>query len=117
MLTHLRLDRRDPSGWTLADGPQTIGWIVPGRIAFTGFPDTETTTVAAATAARLLAEWSAARARLPRGSDQSVRISVDRTEFTCDLPDDTWHAVLLELAQRIHRATSALRHPAPEPAA
>ncbi len=117
MRTHLRLDRRDPSGWTLAEGPHTIGWIVPGRLAITGFADTATATVAAASAARVLAEWSVARAHLPRGNDQSVRITVDGTGFQCDIPDDTWPAVLLELAQRVHLATLALRHPLMEPVA
>lgn len=117
MLTHLRLDRRDPTGWTLVDGPHTVGWIVPGRIAFTDFPDIASATVASETAARVLRQWSASRTHIPRGSDRLVRVTLDRTGFACEVPDDLWQAVLLELAQRIHAATVSLRHHFPEPVA
>jgi hypothetical protein len=117
MQTHLRLDRRDPTGWTLADGPHTIGWIIPGRLTFTGFADPATAADAAATAARVLERWAAVRSRIPRDSDQIVRVAVNETGFVCDVPDHLWQAVQLELAQRIHAATLALRSPSLEPVA
>lgn len=117
MHTHLRLDRRAPTGWTLADGPHTVGWIVLGRLTFTGFPHPAAATAAAATATRVLEQWAAARTRIPRDSDQVLHVSVDATGFVCDVPDHLWPAVQLELAQRIHAATLALRSPSMEPAA
>lgn len=117
MHTHLRLDRRDPTGWTLADGPHTIGWVVPGRLAFTGFADPAAAAQAAATATRVLEQWAAARTRIPRDSDQVLHVSVHATGFVCDVPDHLWQAVQLELAQRIHAATLALRFPSLEPVA
>ena len=117
MVTHLRIERRDPIGWTLAEGPNGIGWIVPGRLAFTGFPDASTAAAAADIAAEVVRQWAHGRSPAPRSEDTLVSLSGDGLGFECRVPEHTWYANLLELAQRIHTATNSLRHPQPEPAA
>lgn len=115
MPPHLRLERRHPSGWTLAHGPSAVGWIADGRLVLTGFPDAASAAVAAEVAARVIRHRHALRA--DRSPDPTVRLLDDALGFSCAVPDEAWPAVLLELAQRLHVATLSLRHPHPEPAA
>ena len=117
MVTHLRLERRHPIGWTLAEGPNGIGWIVPGRLAFTAFPDASAAAAAAEIAAGVVREWAHGRQPAPRSEDTLVSLSRDGLGFECRVPEHTWYANLLELAQRIHTATNSLRYLQPEPAA
>lgn len=116
-MTHLRLVRRTPSSWTLADGQREIGSIAPGRISFTGFPDAATARLASQTAADVAHQWARRRA-IADGSDTTPpATSPDGLGFECHVPPATWHALQLELAQRIHASTSSFRYPTPEPAA
>lgn len=117
MVTHVRVNRRDRTGKTFVEGPNEIGWVVPGRLAFTGFPDVSAAAVAADIAARIVRQWAHGRLRAPRPDDTLVSISSDGLGFECRVPEDTWHANLLELGQRIHSSTNSLRHLTPEPAA
>ncbi len=91
--------------------------MAPGRITITGFPDRASAAVAADIARRILHRW---RAPSPgsMGSDQArVALTPDAHGFTCSVPDDLWHALLLELAQRLHAATQSIRYAEPETAA
>jgi hypothetical protein len=117
MVTHLRVERRDPIGWTLAAGPNGIGWIVPGRLVFTGFPDASAAAAATEIAAGVVRQWAHGRPPAPRAEDTLVSLSRDGLGFECHVPEHTWYANLLELAQRLHTSTNSLRHPKPEPAA
>jgi hypothetical protein len=117
MVTQLRIERRDPVGWTLAEGSNGIGWIVPGRLSFTGFPDASAAAAAAEIAAGVVDQWAQGRTPAPRPEDTLVALSRDGLGFECRVPEQTWYANLLELAQRIHTSTNSLRHPKPEPAA
>lgn len=116
-MSNLRLDRRGASRWTLADGAHTVGWLAPGAIHFTDFPDADAASAAAEIAARVLRDWNAAHSHIPRGSDQVSRIIPTPEGFQCQVPDTTWMALVTELAQRIHTATRSLREPTEEPAA
>lgn len=115
MPPHLRLERRHPSGWTLAHGPSAVGWIADGRLALTDFPDASSAAVAAEIAARVIRQWHQHRAA--DALDPTVHLLDDALGFSCAVPLDAWSALLLELAQRLHVATLSLRHPHPEPAA
>ena len=114
MPPHLRFDRQDPTGWILAEGPRLLGEVQPDHMTFVGFPDAESAQVAAEIAARVLRQWLRTRS----GRDVAapvVSISADGRGFTFSVPGATWHALLFELAQRIHAATRSLRHLEPEP--
>lgn len=117
MQTRLRLDRRAPAGFTLADGPQEIGWVESGRIVFTGFPDPDAAAAAAEIAVRIARQWAEGRPLAPRFDETAVSLTRDWLGFECHVPEGTWHALLLELAQRIHASTNTLRYHTPEPAA
>lgn len=116
MPPHLRFDRQDPAGWILAEGPQRLGEVHPDRMMFIGFPDAASAAVAAEVAARVLQHWRHAR-RSSASPDVVVSVTADGLGFTFAVPPGLWHALLLELAQRIHAATRSLRHLEPEPAA
>lgn len=117
MQTRLRLDRRESAGFTLADGPHEVGWVVPGRVVFTGFPDPDAAAAAAEVATRIAHQWATGRPLAPRAEDMRVTLTRDWLGFECHVPEGIWHALLLELAQRIHASTITLRHQTPEPAA
>ena len=109
----LRLERRPEAGWILAEGPTVVGEILPDRITFTGFRDASSCSVAASIAARVLRQWQASR----RGAGDDapvVTLTDDGHGFTFPLRESLWHAVALELAQRVHGATQSLRPRAPE---
>ena len=120
MPPHLRFDRQDNEGWIIAEGAQRLGEVHPTHMTFVGFHDTASAGVAAEVASRVLRQW-----RTSRHGTGTPEIVVSRTAdglgFTFKLPDGLWHALLLELAQRIHAATRTLRqpehHPEPETAA
>lgn len=114
MTPHLRFERQDPAGWTLAEGPQRLGEIHPDHMTFVGFPDAESTQAAADVAVRVLQQWRLARREHDRDA-AAVSIAADGTSFTITVPAGMWYALLLELAQRIHAATRSLRHLEPEP--
>lgn len=116
-MSNLRLDRRGASRWTLSDGTHIVGWLAPGAIHFTHFPDEQSAADAAATAANVLRDWVATHSHIPRGNDQASRIIITPDGFECQVPDTTWMALVTELAQRIHTATRSLRTPTEEPAA
>lgn len=109
----LRLERRPEAGWILAEGPAVVGEILPDRMTFTGFRDTSSASVAASIAARVLRQWQASR-RTGNDGELVVTLTDDGLGFTFPLPGSLWHAVVLELAQRVHSATQSLRHRAPE---
>jgi len=114
MPRHLRFDRQDPTGWILAEGPRTLGEIQPDRMTFVGFPDAASAQVAAEIAARVLRDWRRTR-RGATADAPVVAVLGDGSGFSFAVPEATWHALLLELAQRIHAATRSLRHLEPEP--
>lgn len=116
MPPHLRIERQDPAGWMLAEGPQRLGEIHPDHITFVGFPDAASAHVAAEVAARVLQHWQHAR-RTPGTATPIVTLTPDGLGFTFAVPPGLWHALVLELAQRIHAATRSLRNLQPEPAA
>lgn len=115
MSPHLRIQRRHAARSVLNDGPSTVGWIADGQLALHGFPDAASAEAAAAVAARVIREWHEQRAS--GAPDPTVRLLPDAHGFSCAVPRDAWHAVLLELAQRLHVATLSCRYPQPEPAA
>lgn len=112
----LRLERRPEAGWILAEGPTVVGEILPDRMTFTGFRDASSASVAASIAARVLRQWQASR-QTATGDELVVSLTDDGVGFTFPLPGSLWHAVLIELAQRVHGATQSLRHHQPEGAA
>ena len=117
MLPLLRFERHAPTRWTVSHEACEVGSVVPGRIMVTGFPDRSSAAVAADIATRVLRRWFV-RAMEPTAHDQAtVALTTDAHGFTCTVPDDLWHARLLELAHRIYAATLSIRYPDPEPAA
>ncbi|MBV6522489.1 MAG: hypothetical protein MNPFHGCM_02637 [Gemmatimonadaceae bacterium] len=119
-MPYLRLERQAEAGWTLTSGPNRLGHIVPGRIAFEGFPDAEAARAASEAAERVLRDWHEMR-RSPTPTQlitaPDISLSEDGKGFCFPLPTWIWHAVALELAQRVHAVTVSLRNPEPEPAA
>lgn len=116
MPPHLRFDRQEHEGWILAEGPARLGEVHPDHMTFTGFPDAASAGVAAEIASRVLRQWQGSR----HGTgmhDIVVQRTPDGHGFTFVMPQRLWHALLLELAQKIHAATRSLRHLEPEPAA
>ncbi len=111
----LRFERRPEAGWILAEGPTVIGEIHPDRMVFTGFRDTSSCSVAASIAARALRQWQSTR-RATGGDELVVTLTDDGLGFTFPLREPLWHAVLFELAQRVHSATHSLRPHAMESA-
>lgn len=104
----LRFERRPEAGWILAEGPTVIGEIHPDRMVFTGFRDTSSCSVAASIAARVLRQWQSTRSATA-GDEFVVTLTDDGLGFTFPLREPLWHAVLFELAQRVHGATHSLR--------
>ncbi|MCC6316905.1 MAG: hypothetical protein IT361_04360 [Gemmatimonadaceae bacterium] len=116
-MSYLRRVPRRPTGWTLSDGDRVVGTIVPGKISLTGFPDTDSATMARNAAAAVARDWAGPRTLDDTHHPTSPQPSPDGLGFEYHMPADTWHALQLELAQRMHTTTHALRHQTPEPAA
>lgn len=112
----LRLERRPEDGWMLAEGPTVVGEILSDRMTFTGFRDTSSASVAASIAARVLRQWQSSR-QSNENEELVVSLTDDGLGFTFPIPGSLWHAVMIELAQRVHSATQSLRHHQPEGAA
>lgn len=116
---YLRLERQADAGWTLAHGPDQIGHIHHDRITFVGFPDPDVTRTAADAASEALGHWHDRRSSTidaAPGPRPAVALTDDQRGFTFPRPADVWHAVALEVAQRVHTATAPFRHPEQEPA-
>jgi hypothetical protein len=47
MSPHLRLERRSPTSWSIADGSVTVGRIDADRLVLHGFPDAPSANAAA----------------------------------------------------------------------
>ncbi len=116
MPPHLRFSRQDQEGWTIADGLLRLGEVYPDRMTFVGFPDVDRARAAADIAACTLRHWQASRQRADTGQI-AVSLTTDRSGFTFAMPHGLWHALRVELAQRIHAATRSLRYFEQEPAA
>lgn len=115
MPPYLRLERQFPTGYTLADGPNVVGWVDAGQLALHGFADAAAAAEAAAIAARLVSQWHQHRSSEEHGV--TVRPLDEAHGFVCTIPHHLWRAVFLELAQRLYVATLALRPLEPELAA
>lgn len=88
-----------------------------GRLVFRGFPDAASAATAAKVAARVGRQWAHSRTEAPFADDVVVSPLADAHGFECRVPDNTWRAILIQLAQRIHAATDSLRQPRLESAA
>lgn len=117
MEPQLQFKRHAPSHWTISHGAREVGFVMPGQITLTGFPDRPRAAAAADVATRVLRRWSE-RGVGPRAQHPAaVATTADSRGFTCTVPDDLWHALQLELAQRLHFATLSIRYSDQEPAA
>jgi hypothetical protein len=127
----LKASRRFPKGFVLLRDGAAVGWLRAGIIGFGSFDDRAEAQRAGERAAFALAQWYRTRWRSrPIGWEAEVRIddriSVDETvvgricaedpmgvlgDSQCGIelriPDETWIAVMLELAQRMYMAMNA----------
>lgn len=133
MHSQLQLLRRPQVGYVVMDGKVTVGWIRQGIIGLGGYSTRVDAYFAADAAAALLVEWSRARETRvpvpfahPVPAEERVRLDdrvvarlvaprecaerqVEGFGFEIAVPNDMWLSVMLELAQRIHGATSEWR--------
>jgi hypothetical protein len=115
MSPYLRLERRNTTSWSLADGRTSVGRLDAGGLILNGFPDAPSAQVAADVATGVVRRWH--ERRTADSPAATVHVLNDEHGFACTVPDDAWLATRLELAQRLHVATLSLRNPFPEPAA
>ena len=132
MLLRLTAARRDPLSSVILDGSAEVGWLSPGVIGFGRFPDRPHARRAGEAAASVLSGWYALhRHRGPAAWPDAVPpedqlivagVVVGRVLAPCALPaaapaadpgsygvelavpDRTWLAVMLQLAQRMYVA-------------
>ena len=132
MLTQLQLGRRDASSCALMDGPLAIGWIRTGVIGFGGFEDRREAHAAAMAAAVIVLHRAASRfegglAEFPGHvpetdavrangmvvgrllSPRATRSDLAGYGYEIAVPAQTWLAVMLEIAERIHRGVLGTR--------
>lgn len=133
MHSQLQLLRRPHVGYVVTDGKVTVGWIRQGIIGLGGYPTRVDAYFAADAAAALLMTWSLTRETRvpvpfahPVPAEERVRLDdrvvarlvaprecaerqVEGFGFEMAVPNDMWLSVMLELAQRIHGATSEWR--------
>lgn len=133
MSSQLQLVRRPGVGYVVTDGPMTVGWIRQGIIGLGGYASRVDAYFAADAGAALLVAWSAGREQRvpvpfahPVPADERVRLDdrvvarlvsprestqfdVEGYGFEIAVPNDMWLSVMLELAQKIHGATTEWR--------
>lgn len=126
----LKVLRRSPIVYVMSVGARDVGWFSTGRIGLAGFADHADAQRAGGIAAALLTDWYRARwnhppeawadAVTPEHALMSDGVTIGRIvahhllsepgesswAIELRLPDDTWVAVMLELAQRMYVAVA-----------
>jgi hypothetical protein len=128
MLRQLQVRRRDLATVVLTDGPLVVGWIRDGIIGFGGFSDRADAMAAGTLAADVVTRWAGRRRgpglapfttlvseadaiRLANGIVIGRILPPDQVEadlgghgYEIAVPEGTWLAVMLEIAQLVHAA-------------